>query len=354
MSRFLSEDLKNLVPYTPGEQLAGNFIKLNTNESPFPPSSRVAESLNTVEINKLNLYSDPTADLLVSEIAKYYSVKKENVAVGNGSDEILAFAFNAFGEKGFICPEITYGFYPVFADFFGIDLETVQMEDDLSINPEKYYSSKRNIILANPNAQTGIYLDLNEIERIVRSNENKIVIIDEAYIDFGGESAVSLIDKYDNLLVVQTFSKSRNLAGGRIGFAIGNKELIADINTMKFSFNPYNVNRLSILAGSASMSDCEYFIECTKQIIENRENLIEFCHANGFIVTPSKANFILMKHPSIDGKDLYLQLKEKGILVRHLGGLISDYIRVTIGSKEQMDKFKEKTSEIIKCKIQEI
>ncbi len=347
MSRFLSQRLKNLIPYTPGEQLAGDFIKLNTNESPFPPSPKVVEALKEAEINKLNLYSDPTADLLISEIAKNYNVKKENVSVGNGSDEILAFAFNAFGEKGFICPEITYGFYPVFADFFGIEIETVKMENDFSINPEKYYCSDRNVIIANPNAQTGIYLELNQIEKIIQNNKDKIVIVDEAYIDFGGESAVALIGKYDNLLVVQTFSKSRNLAGARIGFAIGNDDLIADINTMKFSFNPYNVNRLSILAGTASMSDRNYFLECTSEIIKNRDNFIEFCKKNGFITTNSKANFVLIKHPSIEGKELYLKLKENGILVRHLGGLISDYVRITIGSKEQMDELIKKLSEII-------
>lgn len=346
MSRFMSSSLKNLVPYTPGEQLAGKFIKLNTNESPFPPSPNVIKAISCSETGKLNLYSDPTADSLVSEIAKYYGVKKENVAVGNGSDEILAFAFHAFGEKGFVCPSITYGFYPVFADFFGIELDTIPLKSDLSIGLDDYYKSKRNVIIANPNAQTGTYLDINEIENLVSLNTDRLVVIDEAYIDFGGESAVSLIDKYDNLLVVQTFSKSRNLAGGRIGFAIGNENLISDLNTMKFSFNPYNVNRLSIIAGSEAIKDKAYFIDCTKKIIEVREIVKNRLKQLGFALTDSMANFILAKHTDISGKELYLSLKEQGILVRYLGGDISDYVRITIGSAEQM--------EVLVCTIEKI
>ncbi len=353
MSRFFSNELKNLVPYTPGEQLAGKYIKLNTNESPFPPSPGVISSINISELEKMNLYSDPTADALVSEIANFYEVKKENVAVGNGSDEILAFAFHAFGEKGFVCPSITYGFYPVFADFFGIELDTIPLKSDLSIDAKDYFTTQRNIIIANPNAQTGTYLDIKQIEDLVSSDINRLVIVDEAYIDFGGESAVSLINKYDNLLVVQTFSKSRNLAGGRIGFALGNESLISDLNTMKFSFNPYNVNRLSIIAGSKSIKDKEYFLECTKKIIDVREKVKAQLKNIGFSLTDSMANFILAKHPLISGKELYLSLKENGILVRYLGGEIKDYVRITIGSAEQMDVL-VKTIEKILNKIQEI
>jgi histidinol-phosphate aminotransferase len=339
MSRFLSSYLKTLTPYTPGEQPKGGFVKLNTNESPFPPSPKVIEALSVCQVEKLNLYSDPTADMLVSSIADYYGVDKKNVAVGNGSDEILAFAFHAFGEKGFVCPEITYGFYPVFADFFGIDLETIPMEKDLSIDIKKYYSNNKNIVIANPNAQTGCYLPLEEIEKLVSSNNNRLVIVDEAYIDFGGESSASLINKYDNILVVQTFSKSRNLAGGRIGFALGCEELISDINTMKFSFNPYNVNRLSIIAGSESMDDVEYFKKCTSSIIETREKTRKSLEKAGFELTDSKANFLLAKHSKIKGEQLYSLLKENGFLVRYLGGNISDYVRITIGSAEQMESF---------------
>lgn len=295
----------------------------------------------------MNLYSDPTADSLVTSIAKYYGVEKENVAVGNGSDEILAFAFHAYGEKGFACPSVTYGFYPVFAEFFSVELDTIPLEDDLSINPKKYYESKKNVIIANPNAQTGTYLSLDEIEKLVASNLDRLVIVDEAYIDFGGESAVSLINKYDNLLVVQTFSKSRNLAGGRIGFALGCKELISDINTLRFSFNPYNVNRLSIIAGSMAMEDTDYFKECTSKIIETREFTKKALIELGFTLTDSRANFLLAKHKAVSGKELYLALKQEGILIRYLGGDISEYIRITIGSQTQMESFIKCVKKII-------
>ncbi len=347
MSEFLSSKLKNLVPYTPGEQLAGKFIKLNTNESPFPPSENVIKAINSSEIEKLNLYSDPTADVLVSSIASFYNLKKENVAVGNGSDEILAFIFNAFGEKGFVCPSVTYGFYPVFANFFGVELDTIPLEQDLSINLNSYYSTNRNIIIANPNAQTGTYLSPDEIESLVSSNVKRLVVIDEAYIDFGGKTVADLVTKYSNLLVIQTFSKSRSLAGGRVGFALGNEDLISDINTMKFSFNPYNVNRLSIIAGSEAMKDKEYFYECIGKVIEVREKVKSQLLEIGFSMTNSKANFLLVKHPLIDGDALYLKLKERGILVRYLGGDISDYVRITIGSEEQMNVLIENIQQII-------
>jgi len=338
MSRFFSNELKNLVPYTPGEQLEGNYIKLNTNESPFPPSPNVLKIINDKELNRLNLYSDPTCSALVNSIADFYGVDNRNVAVGNGSDEILAFAFRAFGEHGFICPSITYGFYPVFADFFSVKLDIASMNKDLSIDCKTLIESKRNIIIANPNAQTGTYLDIEEIEKIVSSNKERLVIVDEAYIDFGGKSAVSLINKYDNILVVQTFSKSRNLAGGRIGFAVGCEDLIKDINTMKFSFNPYNVNRLSILAGAESMKDKEYFEQCTNEIIKTREYFKAELTALNFEYVNSLSNFVLTKHQKKSGKELYSELKDNGFLVRYLGGDISDYIRITIGTIEQMNK----------------
>ena len=347
MSRFFSKGLSDLVPYTPGEQLAGSFIKLNTNESPFPPSPQVISALSEKEVSKLNLYSDPTAKSLVDSIAEFYGKKSENVVVGNGSDEILAFAFHAYGEKGFICPEVTYGFYPVFASFFGVELKKIPMNDDLSFDDTAFYNDERNVIIANPNAQTGTYLSLERIEKLLNSNKNRLVIVDEAYIDFGGESAVSLIDKYDNLLVVQTFSKSRNLAGGRIGFAIGNKDLISELNTLRFSFNPYNVNRLSILAGTASMKDKQYFNSCTAEIIKARNKTVEEVKKLGFSCTDSLGNFVLIKHNCFSGEELYLKLRENGILVRYLGGNISDYIRVTIGNSEQMKTFIEKLKMIV-------
>lgn len=327
------------------------YIKLNTNESPFPPCPGVISAISSEEVLKLNLYSDPTASSLVEAIADHYGVGKENVAVGNGSDEILAFIFNAFCDKknGMVFPDITYGFYPVFANMFGVKYSVIPLDADFKIKVADYENITDNVIIANPNAQTGIYLEKEEIERLVSQNSERLVIIDEAYIDFGGESAVGLINKYDNLIVVQTFSKSRNLAGARVGFAIANAELISDINTMKFSFNPYNLGRLSIIAGREAMLDREYLKNCTSKIIENREYTASELSDSGFSVLRSKSNFLLAESDKIPGKELYLKLKERGILVRYLGDKrIENYIRITIGSREQMEKFILAVKEILR------
>lgn len=274
MSRFLSEKFSNIEPYTPGEQpKVSNLIKLNTNESPFPPSPKVIEALNKEEISKLNLYSDPDTKEVIDAIAKTFGVNANQVLMGNGSDEILAFAFQAFCDKNNqpCFADITYGFYPVFCELYGLEPEIIPLKDDLSIGIEDYIGKNKPIFIANPNAPTGLALSLSDIEKILESNKDSVVLIDEAYVDFGAESAVSLVDKYDNLIVSRTFSKSRNLAGARIGFAISNAQLIEDMCKMKFSFNPYNLNRLSIIAGKESVLDTEYFNRCISEIISNRE-----------------------------------------------------------------------------------
>lgn len=352
MSRFFSEKLKDLEAYVPGEQPKDQkYIKLNTNESPFPPSPKVIEAVNSKQVGLLNLYSDPTASELIGAMSQVLGVSCDRIAVGNGSDEILAFAFHAFSDKGFVFPNVTYGFYPVFADFFGIPYETLPLKDDLSIDVSSYKAQNKGIVLANPNAQTGIYLEPEQIEEIVASNPDNIVIIDEAYIDFGGKSVYPLTDKYDNLLVVGTFSKSRNLAGARVGFAIGCRELITDINTMKFSFNPYNLNRLSIIAAKNAVLDTQYFDACMKKIVEAREYTAAALKSLGLECTNSMANFILAQSDKISGKELYLALKERGILVRYLGIKgIENYVRITIGTIEQMEELVSNIKEILDSK----
>lgn len=350
MSRFFSKKLASLTPYVPGEQPRDmQYVKLNTNESPFPPSPRAVAVIEGGEAAKLNLYSDPTVKPLTVAIAEFYGVGADCVFAGNGSDEVLAFAFDAFiGDKKAYFPDITYGFYPVFADFFGIPYETVALDEALGINLADYADKKGVIVLANPNAQTGRYLKLSEIESLAAAKPDRMVIVDEAYVDFGGESAVALTKKYDNILVVQTFSKSRSLAGARVGFAIGNPALIADLNTAKYSFHPYNINRLSMAAATEAMKDTAYFDACRKAVIENREWTAEQLSSLGFSFPRSMANFILASHPKISGEALYLGLKSKGVLVRHFkDARIQNSVRITIGSSEQMRVLIEKIKEIL-------
>lgn len=352
MSRFLSKRYKNIEPYTPGEQpKVSNLIKLNTNESPFPPSPKVVEALSKAETEKLNLYSDPDTKEVIDAIAYALNVKSENIIMGNGSDEILAFSFQAFcdSENQPCFADITYGFYKVFCELYGLMPEIIPLRDNLSINPEDYYNKNKPVFIANPNAPTGLALTLGQIENILIHNKNNIVLIDEAYVDFGAESAVSLIDKYDNLIVSRTFSKSRNLAGARLGFAVGNAEIIADLAKMKFSFNPYNINRLSSIAGKQAILDTEYFDNCISAIIKNREFTVNELSKRGFTTIDSKTNFIFTKHNSISGEDYYKELRKKNILVRHFSNdRIKDYVRITIGSSEQMQSLIAATDEILK------
>ncbi|MBQ9703036.1 MAG: histidinol-phosphate transaminase [Clostridia bacterium] len=353
MSRFFSSKYSNLEAYTPGEQPRDmKYIKLNTNESPFPPSEAALDAAYR-EAGKLQLYSDPQCTELAEKAAEIFGVSRDEILMTNGSDEILNFAFMAFcdSEHSIVFPDITYGFYPVFAELNGIAYKEIPLKEDFTIDYKEYVGINKNIVIANPNAPTGIALTLSEIEQIVKSNPDNVVIIDEAYVDFGGESAIPLTKKYDNLLVTGTFSKSRSLAGARLGFGIGAKSLISDLNTIKYSTNPYNINRMTMAVGYAVLCDNEYYMENCRTIMEVREYVTDRLKAMGFSVLPSRANFIFAKHNDISGFDLYDKLKKRGILIRHFNkDRIKDYNRITIGTKDMMDKFLSAVSEILEEK----
>ena len=353
MSRFFSEKFAALDAYVPGEQPKDKkYIKLNTNESPFPPSESVIKAVSS-EACDLRLYSDPEASALTEKCASLYGVSRDMVLMTNGSDEILNFAFMAFSDekRPIVFPDITYGFYPVFAELNHIPYETIPLKDDFTIAPEDYIGIGKNIVIANPNAPTGIALSLSDIERIVKSNPDNVVIIDEAYVDFGAESAVSLVKKYDNLIVTMTFSKSRSMAGARLGFGIADPALIADMNTIKYSTNPYNVNRLTQVAGLAALNDNSYYMDNCRIIEENREYTRAELNKLGFEVLPSATNFLFARSADISGEELYLSLKSRGILVRHFTKeKIREFNRITIGTKADMDAFLSATAEILKEK----
>ena len=343
MSRYFTHRLDRLTPYTPGEQPRDmQYIKLNTNESPFPPSPAVTRAA-TAEAGRLQLYSDPTCRELTDKLASLYGVTPEQVILTNGSDEVLNFAFMAFAdeEHPLVFPEITYGFYPVFAELNRIPYTEIPLGEDFSVDYRDYMNfNGKTIVIANPNAPTGLCLTLSEIEAIVKSNPDGVVIIDEAYVDFGAESAVALVDKYDNLLVTQTFSKSRSLAGARLGFGIGHRDLIADLHTVRYSTNPYNVNRMTAAAGYAALCDNEYYMQNCRTVMENRAYTTEALRALGFEVLDSLTNFVFAKTDRMGGEALYLELKRRGILVRHFAKEgITEYNRITIGTKEQMEAF---------------
>lgn len=350
MSRFFSKRYEMLTPYTPGEQPQNQeYIKLNTNESPFPPSEK-AMAFGREELRTLNLYSDPECKRLIAELAKTYGVSEDMITVNNGSDETLNFSFMAFcdDEHPAAFADITYGFYPVFAQLNGIPYTEIPLKEDFSIDPEDYIGIGKTIFIANPNSPTGVYLPLEQIERIAASNPDNVVIVDEAYVDFGGESAVSLLDRCSNILVIRTFSKSRSMAGGRLGFGIGSKELIADLNTIRFSTNPYNVNSLTESFGLGILKDPQYMKDCCETIIANREFTLEELRKRGFAATDSKANFVFAKSDRLDGEKLYLALKEKGILVRHFTKeKIRDYNRISIGTRAQMESLLKAIDEIL-------
>lgn len=350
MSKFFSSKFKNLIPYTPGEQPKDlKYIKLNTNESPFPPSEK-AIAYAAKAAKNLQLYPDPTCFELTKKVAETIGVNPENVLLTNGSDEILNFAFMAFcdEEHPAIFPNITYGFYSVFAELNGVPYEEIPLKEDFSIDLSNYKGKNKTIFIANPNAPTGICLSLLEVEEILKTNQNSVVVIDEAYVDFGGESAVTLIGKYDNLLVTQTFSKSRSMAGARLGFGVASKELICDLNTVKYSTNPYNINKMTMCAALGMLEDEEYTRKNCETIKENREYTAEKLKEMGFCLTNSKANFLFAKHPEVSGEKLYLKLKERGILVRHFKkDEISEYNRITVGTKEQMDALLKEVSKIL-------
>ena len=341
MSRFFTKTLSALQPYTPGEQPQDmQYIKLNTNESPFPPAPGVLDAVSAEEVSKLYLYSDPDCKALTEAIAKRFGLQPAQVTVGNGSDEVLWFALRAFCDEQIplAYSDITYGCYKTWCSMLNVPSKILPLKDDYSIDLTLYGDLNATVMITNPNAPTGLCLPLSEIETVLQANPDNVVIVDEAYVDFGGESAVSLIEKYDNLLVVQTCSKSRSLAGARLGFAMGNPDLIADLNRIKFSFNPYNVNRLTCLAGIAAMEDEDYFQACTEAVAATRERIAAELREMGFALTESKANFLFAQSSRIPGGELYRTLKEKGILVRHFDKpRLENRLRITVGSDRQMD-----------------
>ena len=351
MSKFISKRFDRLEEYVPGEQPQDKkYIKLNTNESPYPPSPMVTKAINEDEVNDLRLYSDPKAKELKKRIAEYYNTCAENVFVSNGSDETLNFFFLAFcdEEKKVAFPDISYGFYEVFAQLYNLDYKKIPLLQDFSIDVHDYENIGRNVVIANPNAPTGLALGLDDIEKIVASNREYIVVIDEAYVDFGGQSAVGLIKKYPNLLVVQTFSKSRQLAGARLGLAMGNAKLIADLNRVKFSLNPYNINRLTLKAGQAALEDTAYFDRTRAAIVDTRSWTKQQLEARGFAVLDSRSNFLFASTDRKDGGTLYKELKENGILVRHFDApRIANWLRITIGTPEQMQALVETLDKIL-------
>ncbi len=354
MSKFLDKRLQKTDAYTPGEQPRDiQYIKLNTNESPYPPSPEVLKAVDSRDIASLRLYSDPTCKVLKEKLAALYGVKSENLFVSNGSDDILNFAFFAFGrENGAAFPDITYGFYSVFAQLHGVEYTELPLKADFTVDYKDYIGLNKFIAIANPNAPTGISLPLWQIEEIVKSNPENVVLIDEAYVDFGGESCYRLTEKYENLLVVRTFSKSRCLAGGRLGYAFGCKELISDIEKIKYSTNPYNINRLTLTLGEATVDNDGYYAEKCAEIISTRSFCKQGLEDMGFEVLNSDTNFLFAKSPDISGETLYLELKKRGILVRHLGNeRIKDFNRITIGTPEEMSVFLKTVKEILSGEI---
>ena len=350
MSAFFSEKYKALTPYTPGEQpKERKFIKLNTNESPFPPSKK-AQEYAAKAAESLQLYSDPTCAKLTAKVAEVLGVEADEVLLTNGSDEILNFAFMAFCDEKTPAAfaDITYGFYKVFAALNGVPYVEIPLNEDFSIDPTAYYNLGKTIFIANPNAPSGIALSRDTIEEIIKNNPNTVVVVDEAYVDFGAESCVPLIHKYKNLLVTQTFSKSRSMAGARLGFGVACRELIADLNTIKYSTNPYNVNSMTLAAGLGTMEDEAYTQINCQTVRENREYLAGELAKMGFVQTPSMANFIFAKHEKISGERIYTALREKGILVRHFTApRIAEYNRITIGAREEMEALVQALMEIL-------
>ena len=340
MSRFLSPALSAVTPYTPGEQPQDQqYIKLNTNESPYLPSPAVIAAVSEHEVEKLRLYSDPACADLLKAAAAHFGLQPEQIMPGNGSDENLFFALRAFcdADHPLAYADITYGCYGVWCGLMHIPSHIIPLKEDFTLDPKDYYGLNQTIVLANPNAPTGIALPRAEIEGILKANPDSVVIVDEAYVDFGGESCVPLIDQYENLLVVQTFSKSRQLAGARLGLAMGNAKLIADLNRVKFSLNPYNINRLTLKAGQAALEDTAYFDTTRAAIVETRSWTRQQLEARGFTVLDSRSNFLFVRTARQDGGTLYRKLKENGVLVRHFDApRIHSWLRITIGTPAQM------------------
>ena len=351
MSRFSTQELADLTPYVPGEQPknTGELIKLNTNENPYPPGPAVSAALNEDAVAALRLYPDPECMKLRRAVAEAYGLQPENVYVGNGSDEVLAFIFKGLCPNGAAFPDITYGFYPVFADMFRVPFKEVPLRKDLNINVGDYSGVSSTLFVANPNAPTGLSLTMDEIMDLLEQDRQRLVVIDEAYVDFGCESAVKLIDSYDNLLIVQTLSKSRQLAGARVGLALGQAELIRDLETLKFSFNPYSVNAIALLAATASFEDREWFADHRSMLMENRAFLSSSLDSLGFELTDSQANFVFASPPAgLSGEEYFQLLRQKNIVVRWFNKpRIKNHVRITVGRRDQLEKLIAVTKDIL-------
>lgn len=351
MSREWMKNLRNIEPYVPGEQSKDkDIVKINANENPYPPSPKAVEVLKSFDTNKLRFYPSANSTKLKEAIAKYYKVDVSNVFVGNGSDDVLAVAFQSFfnSEKPIVYPDLTYSFYPVWCSLFGIKYKNYPVGDDFRINPEDYKEKNGGVVIPNPNAPTSLGEGLDFVEKILNYNQDSVVIIDEAYVDFGGTSSIPLFDKYENLLVTGTFSKSRSLAGLRIGFAIGSKALIDVMEAVKNSYNSYTVDSLSIEMGAASIEDDEYFKSTCKKVIKTRERVTLELEKLGFDVLDSQTNFIFVTHNKHNMKSLFEYLKTQKVFIRYFSlPRIENYVRITIGTNEEMDIFLEKTKEFI-------
>ena len=350
MSKFLSKIVKEIEPYVPGEQPKDKkYIKLNTNENPYPPSKKALDAIYN-SLDDLNLYPEPTTEDLREELADYYGLNKDQVFVGNGSDEVLAFSFMAYFNPGdtILFPDITYSFYPVYAGLFKVNYEHIKVDEDFALKAEFFKKKNDGIIFPNPNAPTGRIMGLSEIEEILKTNPDNVVIVDEAYIDFGGESAVKLIDKYPNVLVTQTLSKSRSLAGLRVGFAFGSEELIDGLNRIKNSINSYTVDTLAMNGALEAIKDEKYFKETTEKIMKTRTRVTKELKSLGFKVIDSYTNFVFISHETIAAEKLFNRLKEEGILVRYFNSdRVDNYLRVSIGTDEEMDEFLEKIGNLL-------
>lgn len=352
MSKYWNEKVKEIEPYVPGEQPKDKkYIKLNTNENPYPPSNKVIEAMKNAVNGDLKLYPDPNCSELINEIAKYYNLSEEEIFIGNGSDEILAFSFMTFfsRDKQILFPDISYTFYKVYAELFNLDYKLVKLDEDFNIPLHELKKPNGGVIIPNPNAPTGKYVNIDELKKLVEANKDSVVIIDEAYIDFGGESMVKFIKDYDNLLVIQTLSKSRSLAGLRVGFALGHKGLIEGLNRIKNSINSYTIDRVALAGAKAAIEDSDYFEEITKKIINTREKVSKELEELGFNVLESKSNFVFASHNELSGKVLYETLKDNGILVRYFDkDRIDNFLRITIGTPEEMKALIDKLKLILK------
>ncbi|MDN7139595.1 histidinol-phosphate transaminase [Pseudomonas sp. JQ170] len=339
MSKFWSPFVKDLVPYVPGEQpKLAKLVKLNTNENPYGPSPKALEAMRGELNDNLRLYPDPNSDLLKQAVADYYGVQGNQVFLGNGSDEVLAHIFHGLFQHGapLLFPDISYSFYPVYCGLYGIPFEQVALDEQFQIRVEDYAKPNGGVIFPNPNAPTGCLLALEAIEQLLKANPESVVVVDEAYIDFGGQTAISLVDRYDNLLVTQTLSKSRSLAGLRVGLAVGHPDLIEALERIKNSFNSYPLDRMAIVGAAAAFQDRAYFDDTCRKVIDSREHLVGELSARGFEVLPSAANFIFARHPQQDASELAAKLREQGVIVRHFKqARIAQFLRITIGTPEQ-------------------